>query len=59
MRNKDSTFMKGLTDEDRADMTNQENNNKFQGNKWHNVTHGDLPDEPHDSGEPVPLTMPR
>ena len=57
--NKDSTFMKGLTDEDRADMTNQENNNKFQGNKWHNVTHGDLPDEPHDSGEPVPLTMPK
>lgn len=43
----------------RANMTKQENNNAFQGNKLHNVKHGHLPEEPHDSEEPVPLIMPK
>jgi hypothetical protein len=57
--NKDSTFVKAQTDEDRADMTNPENNNKFQGNKLHNVTHGHLPEEPRDSDKPLTLTKPK
>jgi hypothetical protein len=57
--NKDSTFVTCKTPKQEKDLTNPDYKNTFQGNKLQNVKHGFLPKEPHDSDEPITLTMPK